>query len=222
LLAAALAHALGGCALALSGPAADRPRDQPPKCDTGKGLVVADAIAGSTMGLVTVLSLSEGAGTGALLPATIGAAFMLSAVSGNQNVNACRQAIAAYEGGAPEPLADEEETRRARAPGRRRAPAAAAPRGMAAPPARAGAPAAAAAAAPAPAPAVAPAPAPAATAPPVAEAAPPATAPPETAAPAPAATPARGAPRPAPAKAPPPSPAPPPPQSWVDFWRELP
>jgi hypothetical protein len=68
----AVALALGGCALTLSGPAADRPRDRVPRCDTSKGLVATDAILGSVLGVAALAMLGEGAGEGALLSGALG------------------------------------------------------------------------------------------------------------------------------------------------------
>jgi hypothetical protein len=243
-LAVALVH--GGCALTLSGPDPKRSRDRVPRCDTTKGLVVADALMGSSLGLLSLVALGEDAGTAALVPASIGALFILSAVRGNGAVNDCRVAITEYEEGETRAAAlaedededeDEDETR-VRAPVRRRTPAGVGPaagtppRGVRTPPAGA-APAPARGVPPVVAPPVAAPPAPAPAAPPVAAppvAAPPAPAPaappvaappaPAPAAPPVAAPPARPAPAAPPAKAPPL--APPPPSTWVDFWRELP
>jgi hypothetical protein len=83
----AVALALGGCALTLSGPAADRPRDRVPRCDTSKGLVATDAILGSVLGVAALAMLGEGAGEGALLSGALGTGFILSAVSANGRVN---------------------------------------------------------------------------------------------------------------------------------------
>ncbi len=116
LLAAAAALALGGCALTLSGPDANRPRDRVPRCDTGKALVATDAILGSVLGISSLVALGEDAGGAALLPAVTGAAFVLSAVSANGRVNDCRAAIAEYESGGAPRLFDREDARRAMGP----------------------------------------------------------------------------------------------------------
>jgi hypothetical protein len=97
MLVLAAALALGGCSLALSGPGADRPRDRAPRCDTGKGLVVADSIVGSALGVAGLVALGEDLGSVALLPVGAGAAFVLAAINGNSSVNDCRAAMDAYD-----------------------------------------------------------------------------------------------------------------------------
>jgi hypothetical protein len=103
--AAAAALALGGsgCALTLSGPASNRPRDQRPSCDTSKTFVATDTLLGSLFGLGTLAAIAGDAGEAALLPGAISAAFLLSALSGNAKVNDCQLAIAAFDG--PDPIA---------------------------------------------------------------------------------------------------------------------
>lgn len=217
--------ALGGCSLTLSGPGADRPRNRAPTCDTGKGLVVLDGIAGAAFGTGALIALGADAGEAALLPAALGIAFVLAAVSGNSKVNGCRAAFAEYDTGRGQPEDDDDAGRRAAVPpGPPGGPLYGPP--VAGPPVRPPAAPGPAPTVPSPAPAapspapVAPSPAPTVSSP--APAAPsPAPAAPITAPPAPAPAkpvPARPAPaRPAPAPRPVPASDP-----WVDFWKELP
>ena len=199
-----VAVALGGCALDAA--AAPRP--------IGRGIGSRAAIparasspstrGGSALGTATLAALGADAGEAALLPAVLGAAFILSAVSGNGKVNDCRAARAEYEAAerSRQMLEDDDGAiaRRAVLPRPVVPPPAVAPGTAGRPPAPVSAPAAAP-------PAAAP---PAAASP---DAVPPDAAPQ-------AAAPARPPPKPAPAPAPPP----PPPLSerWIEFWKELP
>jgi hypothetical protein len=85
-----------GCAFALSGPDPDRPRNQPPRCDTTKGLVVVDGLMATTMGIAALSLTATDEPAVALIPAAIGALFVGGAVRGNNNVNACRAAMDGY------------------------------------------------------------------------------------------------------------------------------
>jgi hypothetical protein len=93
----ALALALiSGCALAIKGPDPDRPRGEVPHCDTGKGSVGLDTVAGSMFGLGAIAALADGEeGTGLAL-AAVGGLFIASAVRGNSSANACRAAYTEY------------------------------------------------------------------------------------------------------------------------------
>lgn len=212
--AAVAAVALGGCALTLSGPQRGRQRHEVPRCDTSKAFVAVDGVIGATLGVATLAALGEDAGSAALVPGTLGALFILAAMSGNGKVNSCREALEAYETEvARGPALAGDELRR---------PAALGPSGGGPP---GGAPPVAPRVAPSPSapsgaqlpprpvavqpPPVQPVqlPRPPAVAPPVAQPQPP---PP---------------PRPAPAPPPPPRPAPASPPSsdpWAEFWKELP
>jgi hypothetical protein len=76
-----------GCSFTLSGPNPKRPADQAPTCDTKKGVVVADAIAASTLGVV-----AAGVGGGnAVAPLALAAVFVGAAIHGNSVVNDCRK-----------------------------------------------------------------------------------------------------------------------------------
>lgn len=85
-----------GCAFALSGPDPDRPRNQPPRCDTTKGLVVADGLMATALGVVALSLTAADEPAIALLPAAIGALYVGAAVRGNNNVNQCRAAMDSY------------------------------------------------------------------------------------------------------------------------------
>jgi len=93
LLAAAL---LGGCSLALSGPAANRPRAEAPRCDTGKGLIALDGLiaAGVGVGGLAAIGNDEAAVGGALL--LLGAVFAGAAYRADGNVSECRAQFASY------------------------------------------------------------------------------------------------------------------------------
>lgn len=205
-IAVALGLALGACSLSLDGPDPRRPRNQPPVCDTNKGLVALDTVAGSGFALGGLALLDSDARTEAALPLAISGLFMLAALHGNNTVNACRNAKA---------VAGEQALEsRAFAP-------------PSAPPQQ---PQVAPRPAPAPTPALAPVPAPA-FAPPAAaepdpgvEAQPPAPPPPQAVAvpkPVPAKPAAAPAPA-APAAKPEPKPQPSTDDPWRDFWKELP
>lgn len=84
-----------------------------PKCDTGKGPVTVDWILAGAAGLGALAALeSDAVGPGLAVGVAAGA-FAASALRGNNAVNECRDAIAAYEGSdGPERLAiddDEDE-----------------------------------------------------------------------------------------------------------------
>lgn len=89
------ALALSGCSMALSGPSPDRPRNKPPQCDTSKGLVFADALIASTLGIVAA-SVASSNGGEAILPLIGAGVFVASAVHGNNVVNACNREIGNY------------------------------------------------------------------------------------------------------------------------------
>ncbi|NVB85207.1 MAG: hypothetical protein HOV81_42975 [Kofleriaceae bacterium] len=112
-----------GCAFALSGPDPDRPRNQPPRCDTTKGLVVLDGLVATGMGIAALSLTAADEPAVALLPAAIGALFIGGAVRGNTNVNACRAAMDGYAMSMGHgPLPDESQE-----PGSQRSPIATAP-----------------------------------------------------------------------------------------------
>lgn len=93
---AASALTLGGCALAISGPQANRPHLETPKCDTGKGGVVLDTLWAAAFGIGGLSAISnDEPEIGALVLAT-GALFASSALRGNSRANACVAAFDAY------------------------------------------------------------------------------------------------------------------------------
>ena len=85
-----------GCALAVSGPSPDRPRNEVPQCDTGKGLVAADGLWGTLFGVSSLAAFSnEETGVGVALGG-ITALFIASAMRGNNAANDCRNAFNEY------------------------------------------------------------------------------------------------------------------------------
>lgn len=85
-----------GCAFALSGPDPDRPRNQVPRCDTTKNLVVLDGVMATALGVVALSLVTADESAVALLPAAVGALYVGGAIRGNNNVNACRAEIDNY------------------------------------------------------------------------------------------------------------------------------
>ena len=100
---------VGGCSFALSGPDPDRPRNQAPRCDTTKGLVVLDGLMATAMGVVALTLVDTEEPAIALLPAAIGALYVGGAIRGNSNVNACRTEMDGFAMGRTPPLPDESE-----------------------------------------------------------------------------------------------------------------
>jgi hypothetical protein len=90
-----------GCSFSLDGPDPKRPAHTAPTCETGKGRVLTDGIFATTMALATV-SIGATSGGAAIIPAVIGAVFVGSAIHGNNTVEDCRKANAAYAAGAVE------------------------------------------------------------------------------------------------------------------------
>ena len=79
-----------GCAFSVQGPSPDRPRNEIPKCDTGKGLV---ALAG-----VIALSLvANDLDAAALVPLGVGALYVAGAIHGSRAADACRAEIDNFE-----------------------------------------------------------------------------------------------------------------------------
>ena len=100
LLSAALISNVG-CSLSLSGPRANRPARTVPRCDTGKGLVILDAVFGTLIAGSSVLALIESEAYSAdntfLVGAGMGTALLLSAFSANARVNKCLAAYDAFD-----------------------------------------------------------------------------------------------------------------------------
>ncbi len=87
---------LGACSFALSGPDPDRPRNEAPQCDTGKGLVAIDGLIAGSLLVASLGLLGAEEGSGAAVTGLLGAAFVGSAIRGNSAVNECRQAMTEY------------------------------------------------------------------------------------------------------------------------------
>jgi len=86
-----------GCAFGISAPDPDRPRNQMPRCDSGKGLVALDGAMAATAGLVALSLAGETEPAVALLPLSIGAIYAAGAIRGNRNANQCRAAMSDFE-----------------------------------------------------------------------------------------------------------------------------
>ena len=113
--AAALAL-VSGCALTIAGPDPERPRNEPPHCDSGKGAVGLDVVMSAMLGLGSIAAFADGEeGTGLALGA-IGGLFVASAVRGNSSANACRGAYAEYSVAYQQMLRQERVTRAVDAP----------------------------------------------------------------------------------------------------------
>ena len=87
---------LSGCSLTLSGPDPNRPRNNLPACDTSKALVALDGAMAAATGLVAIGLASNGDGGAAVAPALVGSLFLLSAVHGNNTVDACHREMESY------------------------------------------------------------------------------------------------------------------------------
>lgn len=87
---------LSGCSLTLSGPDPNRPRNNRPACDTSKALVALDGALAATTGLIAIGLAANGDGGAAVAPALLGSAFLLSAVHGNNTVDACNREMDSY------------------------------------------------------------------------------------------------------------------------------
>jgi len=80
----------------MSGPDPQRARDRPPACDSSKGMVAADVVAGSALALGGLVAIGENAGGEAAIPIAAAAAFFLAAGRGNSVANDCRAAIETF------------------------------------------------------------------------------------------------------------------------------
>lgn len=107
-----------GCSLALSSPDPNRPRNEAPECDTGKGLVGLDGLVGGSFAVASLALLGADEGGGAAVTGLIGVAFIASAIRGNGAVNECRQALAEYRARDVDRAIDEQQVA-ARPPSRR-------------------------------------------------------------------------------------------------------
>lgn len=92
---------VSGCSLALDGPKPNRPKNYAPKCDDSKGLVVADGLFATAIGIGALSAFGENEPEAGVVLGLIGVAFTASAIRGNGVVNECRaeQALFAQEGG---------------------------------------------------------------------------------------------------------------------------
>lgn len=88
---------LTGCSLTLSGPDPNRPRSKQPTCDTRKTLVALDGVMTGALAIVAVAAASNNDGSAAVAPGLLAAAFLGSAIHGNNVVNACHQDFEAYD-----------------------------------------------------------------------------------------------------------------------------
>jgi hypothetical protein len=88
---------LTGCSLTLSGPDPNRPRSKQPTCDTSKTLVALDGVMTGTLAIIAVAAASNNDGSAAVAPGLLAAAFLGSAIHGNNVVNACHQDFEAYD-----------------------------------------------------------------------------------------------------------------------------
>ncbi|MBA3453152.1 MAG: hypothetical protein H0T42_08670 [Deltaproteobacteria bacterium] len=100
------------CSLALSGPDPQRASNVAPRCDTGKGLVALDWVAGAVLATIAIGALEADVSEAAAVSALSAAAFVASATRGNGVVNRCREDFALYSPAMRDP--DEEVARRPR------------------------------------------------------------------------------------------------------------
>jgi hypothetical protein len=88
---------LTGCSLTLSGPDPNRPRTKAPTCDTSKSLVAVDGVLTATMSIVALAAAGNDNESAAVAPALLAAAFLGSAIHGNNVVNACQRDMESYD-----------------------------------------------------------------------------------------------------------------------------
>ena len=116
-IAASVISALAsGCALAITAPDPERPRLEIPKCDTGKGLVIADGLWGTLFGVAALAALAnDESGPGVALGGVSALAFA-SAVRGHKAADNCRAALDDYQAAVREDVTTREiaAARRAR------------------------------------------------------------------------------------------------------------
>lgn len=105
---------VAGCSLSLSGPDSNRPGTKAPQCDTGKGLVTLDIVAGSILGTSALVALSNDENSVGAITGLLAAAFIGAAIHGNTNVNECRTALAVYNTQSYETAPDEPRVATAR------------------------------------------------------------------------------------------------------------
>ncbi len=96
-LVSAIAVASSGCAaMAAKAPATDRPVNEIPQCNTGKGAVGVDTVIAVLLGVGAIAVASEEPGPGVVLGLTAGA-YGVSAAVGNTSANKCRKALEDYD-----------------------------------------------------------------------------------------------------------------------------
>jgi hypothetical protein len=91
-----LVVAVSGCSLAIDAADPQRPRNEVPKCDTGKGLVAMDGLMATLFGVTSLAAFSDDASGAGLALAAAGGLFVASAVRGNNAANSCRGAYDEY------------------------------------------------------------------------------------------------------------------------------
>lgn len=101
-----------GCSLALDGPKPNRPKNYAPKCDDSKGLVVADGLLATAVGIGSLSAFGQDEPSAGVILGLIALGFTASAVRGNGVVNECReeQALFAQEN-VPFAPPEDEDTR---------------------------------------------------------------------------------------------------------------
>jgi hypothetical protein len=87
-----VASLASGCALGISAPNPDRPRNEVPECDTGKGAVALDGLWATLSGLGAIAAFGDGEGGTGIALAGVAALFTATAVRGNGAANECRAA----------------------------------------------------------------------------------------------------------------------------------
>ncbi len=93
-----------GCSLGLSGPDPKRPRNVAPQCDTSKGIVAIDTIAGLGLGITAAaMAGSSSNSSAAIVPALLAATYLGAALHGSNVVDDCRKAMTEYAAVAPAP-----------------------------------------------------------------------------------------------------------------------
>jgi hypothetical protein len=101
--------ATSGCSLALDGPKPNRPKGYAPQCDDNKGLVVADGLLATAVGIGALASFGENEAEAGVVLGLIGVAFTASALRGNGVANECRAEKAQFaQEGVPYAPLDEE------------------------------------------------------------------------------------------------------------------
>lgn len=82
--------------MAAKAPATDRPINEIPQCNTGKGAVGVDTVIAVLLGVTAIAVAAEEPGPGVLVGLTAGA-YGVSAAVGNTSANKCRKALDDYD-----------------------------------------------------------------------------------------------------------------------------